>query len=125
MHEHLTSNREAIPWGYGHLLIFASGAAIGAGIEVAVEHTVGKAHISQLSANAAVTVPAALFLFMVWLLHSRHFKRGPAQQLTIPLSAAAILACTWTGSYAVLYAGLVATATVAIGVTLAARSDSA
>ncbi|MEU3721799.1 low temperature requirement protein A [Streptomyces sp. NPDC031705] len=121
MHERLTSNREAIPWGYGHLLIFASGAAIGAGIEVAVEHAVGKAHISQLAANAAVTVPAALFLLMVWLLHSRHFKRGAAQQMVLPLASLALLACTWAGSYAVLYAGLVATATVAAGTTLAVR----
>ncbi|MGW7459861.1 low temperature requirement protein A [Streptomyces sp. NPDC054797] len=122
MHERLTSNREAIPWGYGHLLIFASGAAIGAGIEVAVEHAVGKAHISQLAANAAVTVPAALFLLMVWLLHSRHFKRGPAQQLTLPVSALAVLACTWAGAYAVLCAGLVCAATVAVGLTLALRT---
>lgn len=121
MHQHLTSNREAIPWGYGHLLVFASGAAIGAGIEVAVEHAVGKAHISQVAANAAVTVPAAAFLLMVWLLHSRHFKRGLAQQLALPVSAAAVLACTWAGTYAVLYAGLVAAATVAFGVTLDAR----
>ncbi|MGW1777326.1 low temperature requirement protein A [Streptomyces sp. NPDC002104] len=124
MHEYLTSNREAIPWGYGHLLIFASGAAIGAGIEVAVEHAVGKAHISQLAANAAVTVPTAVFLLMVWLLHSRHFKRGPAQQLTLPLSALATLACSWTGTYAVLYAGLVAVATVVVGMTLADRAPA-
>ncbi|MFD9409091.1 low temperature requirement protein A [Streptomyces sp. NPDC059989] len=121
MHERLSTNRQAIPWGYGHLLIFAWGAAIGAGIEVAVEHAVGKAHISQLAANAAVTVPSALFLLTVWLLHSRHFKRGPAQQLTLPLSAVAILACTWAGTYAVLYAGLVAAATVAVGLALSTR----
>ncbi|MFD3758466.1 low temperature requirement protein A [Streptomyces sp. NPDC058622] len=121
MHQRLTSNREAIPWGYGHLLIFASGAAIGAGIEVAVEHAVGKAHISQAAANAAVTIPSALFLLMVWLLHSRYFKRGVAQQLTLPLAALVILACTWAGPYAVLYAGLAATATIAVGLTLATR----
>ncbi|MER6214618.1 low temperature requirement protein A [Streptomyces sp. NPDC001674] len=120
MHERLNSNREAIPWGYGHLLIFASGAAIGAGIEVAVEHAVGKAHISQVAANASVTVPAALFLLTVWLLHSRHFKRGAAQQLVLPLSAVAILGCTWAGTYAVLYAGFVAAGTV-----LAVRSAPA
>ncbi|MGW6690170.1 low temperature requirement protein A [Streptomyces sp. NPDC054961] len=122
MHERLTSNRVAIPWGYGHLLVFASGAAIGAGIEVAVEHAVGKAHISQTAANASVTVPAALFLLMVWLLHSRHFKRGPAQQLTLPVAAAAVLACAWAGTYAVLYAGLVSAAAVAVGLILAVRA---
>ncbi|MGT2528833.1 low temperature requirement protein A [Streptomyces nojiriensis] len=122
MHERLNTNREAIPWGYGHLLIFASGAAIGAGIEVAVEHAVGAAHISQVAANAAVTVPSAGFLLMVWLLHSRHFKRGVAQQLTLPVSAVVVLACTWAGAYAVLYAGLACAATVAIGLALATNS---
>ncbi|MET9604454.1 low temperature requirement protein A [Streptomyces sp. NPDC006512] len=125
MHTRLNSNRQAIPWGYGHLLVFGAGAAIGAGIEVAVEHAVGKAHISQVAANAAVTVPSALFLMMVWALHSRHFKRGLAQQLVLPLSAVALLACTWAGPYAVLYAGLVATLTVAVGQTLAVHGPGA
>ncbi|GGZ49526.1 low temperature requirement protein A [Streptomyces subrutilus] len=125
VHERLTTNREAIPWGYGHLLIFASGAAIGSGIEVAVEHAVGQAHLSQPAANAAVTVPSALFLLTVWFLHSRHFKRGLAQQATLPLSALVVLACTWAGPYAVLYAGLVATATVAVGIALSAGPDPA
>ncbi|NUL06483.1 low temperature requirement protein A [Streptomyces lunaelactis] len=120
-HERLISNRQAIPWGYGHILIFGSAAAIGAGIEVAVEHAVGEAHISAFAANASVTVPAALFLLTVWLLHARHFKHGRAQQLTLPVSALAILACTFAGGWAVLAAGLVAAATVAVGVTLANR----
>ncbi|UQX01541.1 low temperature requirement protein A [Streptomyces sp. RerS4] len=124
MHERLNTNREAIPWGYGHLLIFASGAAIGAGIEVAVEHAVGKAHISLIAANAAVTVPSAVFLLVVWLLHSRHFKRGPAQQLVLPVSALALLACTWAGAYAVSYAGLVATAAVVVGTALSVREPA-
>ncbi|MBW5485537.1 low temperature requirement protein A [Streptomyces bambusae] len=123
-HDRLGSNREAIPWGYGHYVIFAAAAAIGAGIEVVVEHAVGKAHISTLSANLSVSVPAATFLAFVWLLHSRHFKRGPAQQAVLPTAAAAILACAWTGTYAVLWAGLVAAAAVATGVTLVHRTRS-
>ncbi|WP_162793304.1 low temperature requirement protein A [Streptomyces globosus] len=121
-HDRLRTNREAIPWGYGHYVVFASAAAIGAGIEVAVEHAVGKAHLSQTAANLAVTVPAALFLAFVWLLHARHFKHGAARQLTLPVAALAVLACAWTGAYAVLWAGLVAAATVAVGVT-SARSE--
>ncbi|MEU9179694.1 low temperature requirement protein A [Streptomyces sp. NPDC048550] len=123
-HDRLRGNREAIPWGYGHYVIFASAAAIGAGLEVAIEHAVGKAHISALSAHLAVCIPAALFLAFVWLLHSRHFKRGAAQQLVLPLTALAILACAWTGAQAVLWAGLVASASVAVGVTLAHRERS-
>jgi low temperature requirement protein LtrA len=120
-HERLVSNRQAIPWGYGHVLIFGSAAAIGAGIEVSIEHVVGKAHISAVAANAAVTVPVALFLFTVWLLHARHFKRTLPQQLTLPVATLAVLACTFAGDWAVLAAGLVTAATVAVGVTLATR----
>jgi low temperature requirement protein LtrA len=120
-HERLVSNRQAIPWGYGHVLIFGSAAAIGAGIEVSIEHVVGKAHISAVAANAAVTVPVALFLFTVWLLHARHFKRTLPQQLTLPVATLAVLACTFAGDWAVLATGLVTATTVAVGVTLATR----
>ncbi|MHC3470730.1 low temperature requirement protein A, partial [Streptomyces sp. 7R007] len=69
IHGHLRTNRQAFLWGYGHYLIFASAAAIGAGLEVAVEQAIGKAHISTLSASAAVTLPTALYLLTVWALH--------------------------------------------------------
>ncbi|MET9377858.1 low temperature requirement protein A [Streptomyces sp. NPDC002992] len=123
-HDRLTSNRKGFLWGYGHYLIFASAAAIGAGIEIAVEQAVGKAHISTLAASAAVTIPAALFLLCVWLLHARYFKVGIAQQAVLPASSLAILMCTFAGRWAVLAAGAVAAATVAVGVTLTARNPA-
>ncbi|MFJ3586299.1 low temperature requirement protein A [Streptomyces sp. NPDC090127] len=123
-HLRLVDNRRGFLWGYGHYLIFAAAAAIGAGIEVAVEQAVGKAHISTLAASSAVTIPAAVFLLCVWLLHARYFKAGIAQQLVLPVSALAILMCTFAGRWAVLAAGLVAAATVAVGVTLAARNPA-
>ncbi|MEU6958257.1 low temperature requirement protein A [Streptomyces chrestomyceticus] len=125
IHLHLSSNRQAFLWGYGHYLIFGSAAAIGAGIEVAVEESVGKAHLSQFAASACVTVPGALFMFTVWLIHSRHQKRGLAQQLVLPVSSVLVLICTFAGHAAVLLAGLVASLTVAVGVTLTARQGQA
>ncbi|MER0446298.1 low temperature requirement protein A [Streptomyces sp. Edi4] len=125
IHDHLTSNRRALVWGYGHYMVFASAAAIGAGMEVAIEQTVGKAHISSHAAASAVTVPAALFLLTVWLLHSRHFKRGAAQQLVLPVAALAIVACTFAGRAAVPLAGAVAALTVAVGWTLNRRRPEA
>ncbi|MGW1883367.1 low temperature requirement protein A [Streptomyces sp. NPDC001970] len=121
VHARLRSNRESFLWGYGHYVIFASAAAIGAGLEVAVETAIHKSHITTAAAAAAVTVPTAAFLLTVWLLHSRHFKHGFAQQLPLPLSALAILACTFAGKWAVLAAGLVAAAAVAVGETLTHR----
>ncbi|MEU6507197.1 low temperature requirement protein A [Streptomyces sp. NPDC046942] len=121
IHGHLRSNGQAFLWGYGHYLIFASAAAIGAGLEVAVEQAVGKAHISTLSASAAVTLPTALYLLTVWGLHSRHFKVGITQQLVLPVTALLVICCTFLGHGAVLAAGLVSAAAVATGVTLTAR----
>ncbi|MER5612051.1 low temperature requirement protein A [Streptomyces sp. NPDC002215] len=121
IHDYLLGSREAFIWGYGHFLIFGSAAAIGAGIEVAVEEAVGKAHVSDTVAAAAVTIPSALFLLTVWALHARHFKRDLAEQLPLPLAALAILACTFAGGWAVFAAGLVAAATVAAGELLSRR----
>ncbi|MFF7789993.1 low temperature requirement protein A [Streptomyces sp. NPDC007991] len=121
IHDHLRSNRQAFLWGYGHYLVFASAAAIGAGLEVAVEQTVGKAHISTLSASAAVTLPTALYLLTLWALHSRHFKSGIAQQLVLPTTALLVICCTFLHDWAVLAAGLVCALSVVAGETLALR----
>ena len=121
IHGHLRSSGRAFLWGYGHYLIFSSAAAIGAGLEVAVEETVGSAHISTAAASAAVTLPTALYLLTVWALHARHFKVGIAQQLGLPVTALLVLCCTFLGGWSVLAAGLVCAAAVATGVTLTAR----
>ncbi|MET8169272.1 low temperature requirement protein A [Streptomyces sp. NPDC005329] len=121
IHGHLRSNRQAFQWGYGHYVVFASAAAIGAGLEVAVEQAVGEAHISTLTASAAVTLPTALYLLTVWVLHARHFKVGTAQQLVLPVAALLVLCSTFLGEWAVLTAGLVSALAVATGTTLTAR----
>ncbi|MFI2434265.1 low temperature requirement protein A [Streptomyces sp. NPDC018693] len=121
IHGHLRSNKESFRWGYGHYLIFASAAAIGAGLEVAVEQAIGEAHISTLAASAAVTLPTALYLITVWALHSRHFKVGIAQQLVLPVTALLVICCTFLADWAVLAAGLVSALAVATGTTLTAR----
>ncbi|MFE2373217.1 low temperature requirement protein A [Streptomyces sp. NPDC059398] len=122
IHEHLASNRRPFLWGYGHYLVFASAAAIGSGIEVAVEQVTGHTDIPAVAAAAAATVPTALFLLTVSLLHTRHFKRGAAQQAVLPVSVPLVLATTFAGHWAVPLAGLVVAVTVAVGITLAHRT---
>ncbi|WP_460066607.1 low temperature requirement protein A [Streptomyces sp. YKOK-I1] len=122
IHGHLRSNQQSFVWGYGHYFVFASAAAIGAGLEVAVEQAVGKAHLSTLAASAAVTLPTGLYLLTVWVLHARHFKMGLAQQSVLPGAALLVICCTFLGDWAVLAAGLVAALTVATGTTLTARA---
>ncbi|GAA2144321.1 low temperature requirement protein A [Kitasatospora kazusensis] len=122
VHDHLASNRQAFLWGYGHYLVLGSAAAIGAGLEVAVEHAVGKSHVSAAAATAAVTVPTALYLVTVWALHARYSKTG-ASQWVLPVAAVATLACTAAGQSGVLLAGLVSAAAIAVGVVLHARQS--
>ncbi|MET7653305.1 MULTISPECIES: low temperature requirement protein A [unclassified Streptomyces] len=121
IHGHLRSNKQSFLWGYGHYLVFASAAAIGAGLEVAVEQAVGETHLSTRAASMAVTVPTALYLLTVWALHARHFKVGLAQQLVLPATAALVICCTFVGEWAVLAAGLASALAVATGTTLTAR----
>ncbi|MFE7892722.1 low temperature requirement protein A [Streptomyces sp. NPDC057412] len=121
IHTHLRTNRQPFLWGYGHYLIFASGAAIGAGLEIAVEQAAGKTHLTALTASAAVTAPTALFLLTVWALHTRHHKTGIAQQTVLPATALLVVICTFLGHRAVLAAGLVTALAVAAGVTLTAH----
>ncbi|RKT17800.1 low temperature requirement protein LtrA [Streptomyces sp. 1114.5] len=123
VHEHLRSNRQAFAWGYGHYLVFGSAAAIGAGLEVAVESTVHKAEISERAATATVTVPTALYLVTVWFLHSRHTKRGAVAQALAPAGAVLVLACTALGGPGVLAAGLVCALMVAAGVLVHSRES--
>jgi low temperature requirement protein LtrA len=102
-------------WGYGHYIVFASAASIGAGAEVAAAWTSGGEEISARLAAGSVTVPTALLLLVIWVLQARHFKRGPAQAI-MPATAAAVLLCTFAGSYAVFLAGLCCAVSVILGI---------
>jgi low temperature requirement protein LtrA len=125
VHEHLRSNRQAFAWGYGHYVVFGSAAAIGAGLEVAVESAVHKAEISETAATATVTVPTAVYLVTVWFLHSRHTKRGTVAQAVAPVGAALVLACTALGGSGVPAAGLVCALMIAVGVLIHGRESRA
>ncbi|TDC37133.1 low temperature requirement protein A [Micromonospora sp. 15K316] len=68
--------RRALFWGYGHYLIFASVAAVGAGLAVEVDHERDGAHISNLTAGYAVAVPVAVYVVTLWALHVRRRRHG-------------------------------------------------
>ena len=56
-------------WGYGHYFVFASLAALGAGLEVAVQRGAGHAGIPDTIVEYAIAVPVAVFILMLWALH--------------------------------------------------------
>ncbi len=87
----LRSNRDAFPWGYGHYLIFASAAAVGAGLGVVIDQEAGLSPISARAATTVVAVPVAVFLVCVWLLHVRPHRLGFVFNLAFPATAGLVL----------------------------------
>ncbi len=59
----------AFLWGYGHYAVFASLAALGAGLEVVAASLAGHLEISGRATAYAVAVPVACFLVVTRLLH--------------------------------------------------------
>jgi low temperature requirement protein LtrA len=111
--ELLTSLRAGIIWGYGHYLIFASAAAVGAGLAVNVDHLTHHAAIGPRGAAAAFTIPVALFLVAVWALHVRPHHLGRWHGALVPAAAVLVVASTLTPE-PVLVTGLVVAAMVAV-----------
>lgn len=83
--EHLAVQnlRMALTWGYGHLLIYAAGAAVGAGIAVQVDLLTGQAHLSSAMATGAVAIPVAFYLFGLWLVRDRFIFSGAGRYLLL------------------------------------------
>ena len=114
-HDLLTSMRAAFSWGYGHLVIFASVAAVGAGLQVNVDHVLHAAHVGATTAGAAIAVPVALYLVSVWALQVCPHQRGVIAT-AYPAAALLVLATPFTpapvhATAAVLAALVVTTAT--------------
>ncbi len=116
-HRLLSGRQYAFLWGYGHLFILASAAAVGAGLAVAVDHAVARESISHRTAGAAVAIPVAIYLVSVWAMHIRPHRDGAARSLSFPIAALLVLAGIATPwpvpVIGVLLAALVALMTIA------------
>jgi low temperature requirement protein LtrA len=116
-HEFLTSLRAGITWGYGHYLVFASAAAVGAGLAVNVDYLTHHAAVGPRTAAAAFTVPVALFLLAVWALQVRPHHLGHWHTSLVPATAVLVLAATLAPEPVLVTGLLVATM---IGISLVA-----
>ncbi|HZD74971.1 MAG TPA: low temperature requirement protein A [Actinomycetota bacterium] len=119
-----TTSLGSFVWGYGHYLIFASAAGVGAGLQVAVDQGTGHAELPTWGAAAAVAVPVALYLLSVWLLHTGAEPRPSPRRVGYPLAAMLALAAIALGE-AVLVIGLLLAALVAARVLAATIGRSA
>jgi len=109
----LTSLRIAFVWGYGHYFVFASAAAVGAGIAVNVDRATHHTSVSNAYSGAAVTIPVAVYLVTLWFLQVRPNAPGRMPTVLHLLAAALVLAASFAPrpvvATAVIVAALVAT----------------
>ncbi len=105
-HHLLKSLRGAFVWGYSHIIIFASLAALGAGLAVMVDYLTDHAKIGVLAATAAVTIPTTLFLLCLWFIHERPKIKSIMDMLLFPVCAGLVVLTTFL-PYGVLLTGLV------------------
>jgi len=66
---HFRSLRWMISWGYGHYVVFASLAALGAGLQVAADGVVDPEHVPALTAAMSVALPTTVALLAIATLH--------------------------------------------------------
>ena len=123
-HQLLTSLRAGIIWGYGHYLVFASAAAVGAGLAVNVDYLTDHAAIGARAAAAAFTIPVALFLLAVWALQLRPHHLGRWHTALVPATAVLVLASTLVPE-PILVTGLLVAAMIAVSLVALHRPAAA
>lgn len=121
-HHHLrTTNRQAFLWGYGHYVVFASIAAVGAGLGTFTDFVSGHSPVDARTAGTALVVPVVAYLLSVWALHVRPLARGRVVDGAFLVAAvAAWLVCGL--EYGALAVGLVLAGLVAV--TVVARNGA-
>ncbi|QNE16826.1 low temperature requirement protein A [Kribbella qitaiheensis] len=121
--EGLSANRNwSYFWGYSHYGIFAALAALGAGLEVAVEQSGHHVEAGHLEVTYAVAIPVAVFLILLWAVHAPLVEE-PVIPPAILLTCAAVilllpLTVSWIGVTAVI-AAIAATTVLLIATTVA------
>lgn len=110
----------AFAWGYGHYVVYAAVAAVGAGLVVAVETAAHHGALTPTQAGSTVAVPAAVYLLTVWLIQQRWSAPRPADRMALPVGGIAAMACPMLGA-PVLAIGLVVAGVVAVQVAAGSR----
>ena len=100
-------------YGYGHYFIFGAAAAVGGGLEVAVDVATNHAHITGQQGAAVIAIPVAAFFGLLGLLRAylnqSNFSCGAAYAVAVLL----MLGTIWM-PHTVALLGLVAAGLVAV-----------
>ncbi len=81
----------SFPWGYGHMLIFGSIAATGAGLHVAALYIGGEAHIGATATVLTVAAPLAVFALALFALYTYLVHAGDPFHLLLLGGTVAVL----------------------------------
>ena len=105
--------------GLRALLVFASAAAVGAGLALAVDAAAGvHTEVSVPVLGLAVTGPVAVYVYVVWLLHLRPHGRSRRLTALFTIGPLLIVAAAWTAE-PVLVTGILTVLLVMSGARLA------
>jgi low temperature requirement protein LtrA len=115
------TGKYAFTWGYGHYFVFAPAAAVGAGLQVAIDYETDVAHTSNLVASMAVAVPVAIYLMSVWALRVLPAMHGPIVP-AVPACAALILVVT-VFAHTTLVIGVILVVLVAFMIAAARKHE--
>ena len=112
-----------IAWGYGHYVIFAAVAALGAGLQVAADTTHGATELTPSVAALTVAVPVGIYLIALAFIHARRTAPILAPiAITVILVIAAALLAPWIGvPAAVLVMGILVSVLLAINIVTIGR----
>jgi low temperature requirement protein LtrA len=86
----------AFAWGYGHYLVFASAAATGAGLGVAVAQVSHHSKLTHLETGLALTVPVATYLTVVWAIHAPYKPPGRLRSWGVPVAVVLMIGSSAT-----------------------------
>ncbi|MBP2706466.1 low temperature requirement protein A [Microbispora sp. RL4-1S] len=78
-------------WGYGHYGIFAALAALGAGLEVAVEQTGREVEASATALGYAVAAPVGGFLLLLWAVSVLVLGEPVIRRVAVVCAVAAVM----------------------------------
>ncbi|TMR10867.1 low temperature requirement protein A [Nonomuraea turkmeniaca] len=113
-------------WGYGHYGIFAALAALGAGLEAAVEQSGHAVEATPLALGYAVAIPVGLYLALLWAVHALVALEPVIHPGAVLVGVAVILslplATPWIGVAAVV-AAIAGISVLLVAVTIAAKAD--
>ncbi len=125
--DHDQPMRVAFAWGYGHYVIFASVAALGAGLQVATDAIRGATSLAPEVGASTVAVPAVIYLLAVSVLHVRRrtWRALASVAATALLLLLTAITARWVGvATAVLIMGLLLGGLVATYVAAPEREST-